>query len=152
MAHFPAAIEISCCSQHGLVPSGGFLCSHPGCCANYLLRIPQRERHRSRDEQRALAHSAKGADRVAAGDTVIARAGTYAGFVVGWDFTASGTAAAPITFHAEPGVVINARNGRPRTALTLRANATTSSSKVLPSTMPQAPSPAPASAWWVPTM
>jgi parallel beta-helix repeat protein len=45
----------------------------------------------------------KAADRVAAGDTVIARAGTYAaGFTLGWDAPTAGTAAAPITFQADP--------------------------------------------------
>ncbi|HEY8505387.1 MAG TPA: FG-GAP-like repeat-containing protein [Gemmataceae bacterium] len=50
----------------------------------------------------------RAADAVAAGDTVIVRAGTYAGF----DLSADGTAAAPITFRAEPGVVVNAPNPR----------------------------------------
>src|SRR5262245_52965597 len=46
------------------------------------------------------------ADVVQAGDTVTVRAGTYTGFNLFTD----GTAAAPIVFQAEPGVVINARN------------------------------------------
>jgi hypothetical protein len=46
------------------------------------------------------------ADHVAAGDTVIATAGTYAGFQV----TTSGTASQRITFTAQPGVTINAVN------------------------------------------
>src|SRR3954452_5761672 len=40
---------------------------------------------------------------VAAGGTVIVRAGTYpAGFILGWDTPAAGTAAAPIVFQADP--------------------------------------------------
>src|SRR4051794_11038510 len=54
----------------------------------------------------------KAADSVVAGDTVTVRAGEYAGFVLGWDFEQSGTAAAPITFHAEAGAIINARNSK----------------------------------------
>jgi parallel beta-helix repeat protein len=50
---------------------------------------------------------------VRAGDTVVVRAGTYgAGFVMGWDSNPAGTAAAPITFAANPGVVITGRNAR----------------------------------------
>ncbi len=48
------------------------------------------------------------ADSVAAGDTVIVRAGTYVGF----DLRSDGTAASRITFSAEPGVLINQRNVR----------------------------------------
>jgi hypothetical protein len=47
----------------------------------------------------------RAADEVVAGDTVTVRAGTYAGFRL----TIDGTAAAPITFQAEAGVVINSR-------------------------------------------
>jgi len=54
----------------------------------------------------------RAANQVVAGDTVIVRAGTYTGFVLGWDFPQNGTPDNPITFHAEPGVVINARNNR----------------------------------------
>jgi hypothetical protein len=50
------------------------------------------------------------ADSVQAGDTVIVRAGTYAGFVLGWNFPQNGTPDAPITFRADPGTIINARN------------------------------------------
>src|SRR4051812_13278515 len=46
------------------------------------------------------------ADRVGAGDVVTVRAGTYVGFHLETD----GAAAAPITFQAEAGVTINARN------------------------------------------
>src|SRR5688572_1110896 len=46
------------------------------------------------------------ADRVVAGDTVIVAAGNYVGF----DLRTSGTAAARITFQAQPGVVINQVN------------------------------------------
>src|SRR5947209_722151 len=57
------------------------------------------------------------ADSVRAGDTVLVRAGNYAGFVMGWDAPTAGTAAAPITFQADPAaapgsVVINARNAK----------------------------------------
>jgi parallel beta-helix repeat protein len=50
------------------------------------------------------------ADAVAPGDTVIVRSGTYAGFYL----STSGSSGTPITFSAEPGVVINQVN--PRTA------------------------------------
>ena len=50
------------------------------------------------------------AGQVVAGDTVTVRAGTYAGFVLGWDFPQNGTAANPITFQADPGVIINSNN------------------------------------------
>jgi len=46
------------------------------------------------------------ADSVAAGDVVTVRAGTYVGF----DLETDGTAAAPVTFHAESGVTISQRN------------------------------------------
>jgi hypothetical protein len=46
------------------------------------------------------------ADRVAPGDHVTVRTGTYTGFYL----DTSGTAAAPIEFFAEPGVLINQRN------------------------------------------
>ncbi|HEX4590239.1 MAG TPA: hypothetical protein VH120_09950, partial [Gemmataceae bacterium] len=59
---------------------------------------------------------------VHAGDTVIARAGTYAGFIAGWDSTGTygviaGTASAPVTFEADPAaaagsVIINAANNK----------------------------------------
>ena len=48
----------------------------------------------------------KAANAVAAGDQVIVRAGTYTGF----NLTTPGTAAARITFSADPGVTINAPN------------------------------------------
>jgi len=43
------------------------------------------------------------ADQVAAGDTVTVRAGTYAGFVLGWDFPQNGTAFTPPTADAHAG-------------------------------------------------
>src|SRR3954465_14943313 len=50
------------------------------------------------------------ANLVGAGDTVVARAGTYAaGFVLGWDAPTAGTAAAPVRFLADPGAVIAGR-------------------------------------------
>src|SRR5688572_13589961 len=52
---------------------------------------------------RTLQHAA---GRVAPGDTVIVRAGDYAGF----DLRTDGTAAAPITFRADSGARITARN------------------------------------------
>ncbi len=52
---------------------------------------------------RTLQHAAH---QVAAGDTVIVQAGTYAGF----DLRADGTAEARITFRAEEGAIINQRN------------------------------------------
>jgi parallel beta-helix repeat protein len=48
------------------------------------------------------------ADAVRAGDTVVVRAGSYTGF----DIRTSGTAASPITFRADPGTLVNARNAR----------------------------------------
>ena len=48
----------------------------------------------------------KAADSVAAGDTVTVSAGTYAGF----HLTADGTANARITFTAQAGVLVNAKN------------------------------------------
>ncbi len=52
---------------------------------------------------RTLQHAA---ERVAVGDTVVVRAGDYAGFHLETD----GTAAAPITFRGEPGARITTRN------------------------------------------
>ncbi len=50
----------------------------------------------------------KAADTVTAGDSVTVRAGTYVGF----DLRTDGTASDPITFSAQPGVVIDQRNAR----------------------------------------
>jgi parallel beta-helix repeat protein len=50
------------------------------------------------------------ANEVVAGDTVIVEPGDYAGFVMGWNFPQTGTASAPITWQASPGVVIDAPN------------------------------------------
>ncbi|HEX8522082.1 MAG TPA: hypothetical protein VF669_07490, partial [Tepidisphaeraceae bacterium] len=49
---------------------------------------------------------------VVAGDTVTVKAGNYAGFIMGWDVHNSGTAAAPITWNAEPGATIVSRNSK----------------------------------------
>ncbi len=49
---------------------------------------------------------------ITAGDTIIVRAGEYAGFVMGWDFPNSGTAAKPIVWQAEPGAVIVTPNNK----------------------------------------
>ena len=59
----------------------------------------------------------RAADLVGAGDSVTVRAGTYAGFILGWNFVTTGTAANPITFQADPAasagsVIINARNSK----------------------------------------
>jgi hypothetical protein len=62
------------------------------------------------------------ADRVAAGDTVVVRAGTYAGFVTGWDSALSGTAGNPVTFRAEAGVTITGRNARTADAINLEGS------------------------------
>jgi parallel beta-helix repeat protein len=56
---------------------------------------------------KTLQHAA---DTVVAGDTVIVQAGTYAGFVMGWDFAQNGTPGNPIRFQAQPGVIINSRD------------------------------------------
>jgi parallel beta-helix repeat protein len=48
----------------------------------------------------------------APGDTVLARPGEYAGFVLGWDVPLAGSADAPITFTAQPGAVIVSRNNK----------------------------------------
>ncbi|MEX2188887.1 MAG: right-handed parallel beta-helix repeat-containing protein [Pirellulales bacterium] len=50
----------------------------------------------------------KAANTVSAGDTVTVRSGTYVGF----DLRTDGTASDPITFSAEPGAVINQRNAQ----------------------------------------
>src|SRR6516162_3204086 len=42
------------------------------------------------------------ADNVGVGDTVVVRVGSYAGFVLGWDFPTSGASGSPITFEADP--------------------------------------------------
>jgi parallel beta-helix repeat protein len=57
------------------------------------------------------------ANTVQAGDTVVIRPGHYAGFIMGWDNPTAGTAAAPITFKADPtaapgSVVIDSRNSK----------------------------------------
>jgi parallel beta-helix repeat protein len=59
---------------------------------------------------RTIQHAA---DLVGAGDTVIVRAGSYAGFILGWDSPTAGTSSAPIVFKADPNaaagsVIINA--------------------------------------------
>ena len=54
----------------------------------------------------------RAASLVGAGDTVIVRAGRYAGFQLGWDFPQNGTATEPITFRADPGAIIESRNSK----------------------------------------
>ncbi len=61
----------------------------------------------------------KAVSAVKAGDVVNVRAGSYAGFVVGWDKLLSGTASSPITFKADPGVIINAVNYRSRDGISI---------------------------------
>ena len=56
---------------------------------------------------KTLQHAA---DLVKAGDSVTVEPGTYTGFALCWDHPQDGTANAPITFTAKPGVVINAKN------------------------------------------
>jgi hypothetical protein len=60
------------------------------------------------------------ADHVAAGDTVVVRAGNYAGFYL----TADGTAAARITFSGEAGATVNSRTRPPTTGSTSKAPTT----------------------------
>jgi len=55
------------------------------------------------------------ADRVRAGDTVVVRAGTYVGF----DLRTDGTASQRIQFLADSGVVINTRNSRTNDGINL---------------------------------
>ncbi|MDB5306137.1 MAG: hypothetical protein JWO38_339, partial [Gemmataceae bacterium] len=71
----------------------------------------------SGDATHPFATIQKAALTVTAGDTVNVRAGNYAGFILGYDFVTSGTAASPIVFQADPtapagSVVINARNNK----------------------------------------
>jgi hypothetical protein len=58
---------------------------------------------------KTLQHAA---DNVGPGDAVMVRAGTYVGFVLGWDFPQNGTPTQPILFQAEPGAIINSRNNK----------------------------------------
>ena len=46
------------------------------------------------------------------GDTIIARAGEYAGFVLGWDLRQGGQAGEPITYIGQSGAVIVSRNNK----------------------------------------
>jgi parallel beta-helix repeat protein len=46
------------------------------------------------------------------GDTIIARPGEYAGFVLGWDIRQGGQAGRPITYIGQPGAVIVSRNNK----------------------------------------
>lgn len=54
----------------------------------------------------------RAANVVGPGDIVTVRAGTYTGFVMGWDDPQGGTAEAPIVFRADPNVVIATRNNK----------------------------------------
>jgi parallel beta-helix repeat protein len=51
------------------------------------------------------------ADSAKAGDTIIVRAGTYKGFILGYDYPQNGTPVSPIVFKADAGAIINDRNG-----------------------------------------
>ncbi|WZO95877.1 DUF4082 domain-containing protein [Isosphaeraceae bacterium EP7] len=53
------------------------------------------------------------------GDVISVRAGTYAGFIMGWNSPQGGTAKAPITFQASRGTLINVRNGKTPDAIDL---------------------------------
>ena len=72
--------------------------SQPGQRALHRLR-----HHSSGEPWRTLERASNG---VQAGDLVIVRAGTYAGF----DLRTSGTQTNPIEFRAEAGVTVNVRN------------------------------------------
>jgi parallel beta-helix repeat protein len=61
----------------------------------------------------AAAHQAR------PGDTVIARPGEYAGFVLGWDDGQRGRTGAPIKFIGQPGAVIVSRNSKTRDGIDL---------------------------------
>ena len=52
------------------------------------------------------------ADNTGPGDTVSVRAGTYAGFVMGWDNPQNGTPSHPIVIKADSGAVINDKNAK----------------------------------------
>ena len=54
----------------------------------------------------------KAADATRPGDTVLVSAGSYAGFIMGWDAKKSGLPSAPISFKAAAGTIINARNAK----------------------------------------
>jgi parallel beta-helix repeat protein len=66
---------------------------------------------------RTLQHAA---DAVKPGDTVIVRAGTYAGFALGGAKPPGATADAPITFRAEPGAIINSCSARSPSGIALQ--------------------------------
>ncbi len=68
---------------------------------------------------RTLQHAA---DTVHAGDAVNVKPGQYAGFVMGWDAPQNGTAASPIIFQAQPGVVITSRNNKTEDAIDLEGS------------------------------
>jgi hypothetical protein len=67
---------------------------------------------------RTLQRAAKA---VHPGDTVLVRPGSYAGFALGWDGPQNGTTDRPIIFKAEPGAVIDRRNGRTPDGINLEA-------------------------------
>src|SRR5918998_4440884 len=64
----------------------------------------------------------KAASLVGAGDTVVVRAGTYAGFQMGWHSPQNGTASRPITFRVDPGTVIEGRNSETADGINLEGS------------------------------
>jgi hypothetical protein len=64
----------------------------------------------------------RAASLVDAGDTVVVRAGRYAGFQLGWDFPQNETASQPITFQADSGVVIESRNNETADGINLEGS------------------------------
>lgn len=73
---------------------------------------------------RTLQHAA---NVVGPGDRVTVRTGNYVGFYL----DSSGTAAAPIEFVADPGVLINQRNATTPDGINLEARCTSSSMALL---------------------
>jgi parallel beta-helix repeat protein len=59
------------------------------------------------------------ADNIKAGDSVIVHAGTYKGFVLGWDSEGSGTKEHRVVFSAETGVIIDEKNNKTADAINL---------------------------------
>ena len=79
-------------------------------CLEHLLGLANRKRQRTRNPAVSLADLQQAANEVVAGDTVIVEPGDYAGFALGYENPQTGTASAPITWKASPGVVIDAPN------------------------------------------
>jgi hypothetical protein len=98
-------------------PRSGF----PGGC-QHVLRLSRWERCFCGTEEAPLRTIQRAASLVGAGDTVVVRAGKYAGFQLGWDFPQNGTAAQPIIFRADPGAVITSRNGETSDGINLEGS------------------------------